>query len=118
DGKTLAFACHHRKVLLWRPAEKGKPVVLKGHTAIVFCVTFSPSGKLLATGSWDGTIKLWDSSSGKIVRTIGTAGSAVIHSVAFSRDGTTLAAGGDSQDVELWQVPEGKEKGTFKLFER
>jgi COMPASS component SWD3 len=43
---------------------------LKGHTDWVNSVAFSPDGKLLASGSADGTIKLWDVATGQEVRTL------------------------------------------------
>src|SRR5207248_384086 len=39
---------------------------LKGHTDLVWSVAYSPDGKMLASGSWDPTIKLWDVATGKV----------------------------------------------------
>jgi WD40 repeat protein len=39
------------------------------HTRTVAGVNFSPDGKLLASASWDGTVKLWNMESGKLLRT-------------------------------------------------
>ena len=38
-----------------------KPTVtLRGHTGWIFSVAFSPDGKRIVSGSWDGTVKIWD----------------------------------------------------------
>jgi WD40 repeat protein len=81
------------------PAE---PLVLPGHEFGVRSVAFSPDGEHLASGSDDGTIRLWDLNNP-------TAGSLVLRnydsgvwSVAFSPNGERLASGGEGGRVRLW----------------
>ena len=47
------------EVKLWS-ADMGKAIKTLNHTGEVLCIAVSPDGKLLAAGSWDKTIKLWD----------------------------------------------------------
>jgi WD40 repeat protein len=83
------------------------PGELKGHTALVYSVAFSPDGKLLATGSFDNSIKLWDFAAGKEARTL-TGHTAPVYCVAFSPDGSTLASSGLDKTIKLWNVADGK----------
>ncbi|HAA30813.1 MAG TPA: hypothetical protein DCE56_27835, partial [Cyanobacteria bacterium UBA8553] len=44
--------------------------ILQGHTNWVFSLTFRPDSNILASGSWDGTIKLWDVLTGECLTTL------------------------------------------------
>ncbi|MDB6027423.1 MAG: Protein TolB [Verrucomicrobiales bacterium] len=71
----------------------------------VKAVSFSPNGTLLASGCYDGTIKLWQVPTTNLVRNI-NVGSEVL-SVAFSPDGTLLASGASNSLVKIWRVSDG-----------
>ena len=70
-------------------------------------VAFSSDGGMLASGSVDSTIRLWDVSTGKMIRTL-TGHTAPVDSVAFSPDGRMLASGSMDDTVKLWDVDTGK----------
>jgi WD40 repeat protein len=65
---------------------------LQGHTDAVVAVAFSPDSKTLASASYDGTLKLWDLTTGKERATLGDY-RGCLGCVAFSPDGKTLASG-------------------------
>ncbi len=76
---------------------------LNGHTGEVRAVAFSPDGKNLASGSQDGSIKLWNISTGKPLGTF-TAQKEQVWSVAFNPDGKTLASASQDGTIKIWQV--------------
>ena len=71
-------------------------------------VAFSPDGKMLASGVWYGTVRLWDVASGKEIRQLQGHNRAVF-SLVFSPDGKMLASAGHDGTVRLWDVASGKE---------
>src|SRR5262249_54051074 len=64
DGKLLATG-GDRTVHLWDPMTGQLQRALPGHTEAVSWVAFAPDGKELATASHDGTVRIWDTATGR-----------------------------------------------------
>ena len=75
----------------------------EGHRSEVAAVSFSPDGTPLASGSWDGTIRLWNVATRERIATLEGHRSGVA-AVSFSPDGTLLASGSWDQTIKLWDV--------------
>lgn len=88
-----------------------------GHTDRVNAVAFSPDSSHLFTGSQDGTVRMWETTSGRLVRTFARSNRReYVTSLAISPDGNRLLVSvhpgsrtGQEDDVAiLWEIVEGK----------
>ncbi len=109
DGRMLVWTRSHviqswsvRTGVLQRPS-------IGWHFEIVNSLAFSPDGETLASGSEDGSIRLWDVRIREQKQTfLGHQGS--VTSVVFSPDGVTLASGGGDKTVRLWDIRTGEQQ--------
>ncbi|PYJ98399.1 MAG: hypothetical protein DME23_12140 [Verrucomicrobia bacterium] len=75
----------------------------RGHEGAVNAVAVSPDGKLVASGSADQTVKIWNLQTGQLVTNlVGHSGS--VNCVSFSSDGIVLASGGSDHTINLWSL--------------
>ncbi|MFI0238240.1 AAA family ATPase [Streptomyces sp. NPDC016845] len=80
---------------------------LLGHTGAVYLTSFSPDGRLLATASYDRTVRLWDVSDPTRPKPVGeplTGHTSWVSTAVFSPDGTTLASASEDGTIRLWDV--------------
>lgn len=100
DGKTVAWATE-QVAGLWRPLDERPQVA--GHLDEAWSVAFSLDGKLMATGSDDETVKIWDLGTGQQLAEL-KGHAATVCTLAFSPDGKTLATGSLDRTVKIWDV--------------
>jgi WD40 repeat protein len=108
DGKTLASAADapDATLRLWDVASK-QEVALPGHTANVLGLAFHPGGRLLATGSRDGTVRFWDRTFREArALTIGPGPFGnTVRQVAFTPEGRYLVTANANGTLSILRVP-------------
>jgi len=80
---------------------------MKGHTNYVMCANFNPTGNLVATGSYDQSVRLWDIEKGACLYRLSAHSDTVVSS-HFNGDGTQLVTAGFDGAVRVWDVKTGK----------
>ncbi len=88
-------------------------VILEQDRDNAYCVTFSPDGRLLASGGWGRPVRIRDAFANGLVREVRAAGPSV-YDLAFSPDGTLLATGGRDGAVALCELASGKKARSRK----
>ncbi|MEH1966041.1 WD40 repeat domain-containing protein [Nostoc sp.] len=120
DGETLVTGSY-RKIKVWRTSPKtgikslkdAQPLhTLMGHSHIVCSLAISADGKMLVSGSWDQTIKIWQLETGELLHTLKGHRDRV-YAIALSPDGQIIASGSADKTIKLWHLQTGELLGTF-----
>ena len=122
DGQTLASGSYDGKIRTWSVDTTSRRrfgirinenFTVEGHRGAVSSIAFSPNADTLASGSYDGTVKLWTVSAEPEIRPL-NGHSHSVYAVAFSPDGKMLASGSSDNSVKFWDVSTGQAVATLE----
>lgn len=104
SGHHLAIASIGGAVQVWNPASGRLLQELKGYSAWVDVIAFSPDDEVLVSGDQDGMVEFWDSTAWCLKTTLSLR--EIIRSIAFSHDGRRVGCliGGAGEEIQIWDA--------------
>lgn len=100
------------EVRQWRISDGTLVRLFEGHRDSIYTLDVSPDGKILATGSYDHTIKLWEIETGLELHNL-KGHNGAIFDLSFRPDGKILASASADRTVKLWDVSTGERRDTL-----
>ncbi len=92
---------------LWDAKSGREKMSFSRHDAVA-SAHFSPQGDLIVTGSWDGSAKIWNATTGKVVRKLEGGHTSFVNTAVFSPDGQFILTASDDGTAKLWNVATGE----------
>lgn len=90
------------KIKLMRLDQKEELHTLSGHSNSVYALDFSSDGKMLVSGSFDRTVRLWEVETGREIDRLSES-KTPIYAIAFLPDGQTIVSGSEDGTLNFWQ---------------
>ncbi len=119
NSLLLASEASNRQpnVLLWDTANWQLKKSLKGHTDQIFGAAFSPDDSKIISASWDGSLRVWSTDSGKQLRKVSNAHKGRIYNLLVPRNASMpiAATGATDKTVKIWNYETGKLLKTVKV---
>ncbi len=105
----LLISAGSDEIVLWDLGQLRELQRLRAHQAAVMTMAISPDGRTMASGSYDGLIKLWSLPDAVCYATLENHRNA-IRALAFSPDGSLLASGSEDQSIRFWNPHNGQQR--------
>jgi WD40 repeat protein len=116
SGDTFFYLRRKTNTVVVRDITSGsEKFTLQGHSDSIMWVGSSPDESLIASSSWDKTVRLWNAHTGGLVRVL-EGGANQSWAAAWSPDGALLAAGNGDRKLRIWEVASGMLLHTFADF--
>ena len=108
DPNMILSSSRDKTVIIWQLTGEGDNYgfarrALKGHSHFVEDVVISSDGQFALSGSWDGTLRLWDLNTGNTTRRF-VGHSKDVLSVAFSADNRQIVSASRDKSIKLWNT--------------
>ncbi|MPC36826.1 Notchless 1 [Portunus trituberculatus] len=102
--ERLASGSDDFTLFLWEPSRDKKPIArLTGHQQLVNDVKFSPDTRIIASASFDKSIRLWSGLTGKFLGVLRGHVTGV-YQIAWSADSRLLVSGSKDSTLKVWSV--------------
>jgi WD40 repeat protein len=116
---VLVSAGRDKRIIIWELGEGGKAAqkhILEGHSVTVNSISLTPEGTHLASGSFDGTVRIWEVATGQQVRVLnGHSGICVKH-VEWSPDGKYIVSGDFNSTSCVWKAANVQVRGRMYRY--
>lgn len=105
SGEQSGIVGHVVQVRVWEVSTGNTITIYRGHTNGAFSVAWSPDGTRIASCGYDGTLQIWEASSGKII--VGFRSNTFLYGLSWSPDSKYIVVGGNSPSVWVINVNTG-----------
>lgn len=122
DGRTFAFvASDSTAIRLYDRKTRSQRLAIETHSRPITAIVVAPDGRTVATGSKDGSVRLWETATGKPLPpffekesgAVSPTGSVEVTHLAFTPDGRKLVAARHGGAIQVWNVADGRLAGNF-----
>lgn len=113
EGNPIALVRERKKLYIRNLDTDENTAILEGHDEIVHIAAFSPDKSMLASAGSSGSIRLWDTETGRL-RSIFSGFTNAITSIAMMSNGSTLVTANREQPMQLWDSRTLEKKGAFQ----